>query len=127
MRHKKSDRNARRDARRRGQHHEQANTEVLPPSRLVKPIPFEAKNDRQRKNASAMRQPGGIVFGMGPAGTGKSYVAACIAADALMERRVERIILTRPAIETSGKKKDNQPGEKEEKFDPFFDPFRDAL
>src|SRR3569833_2430036 len=127
MRHKKSDRNARRDAKRSGQHPEQAYTEVLPPSRLVKPMPFEAKNDKQRKYASAMRQPGGIVFGMGPAGSGKSYVAACMAADALMERRVERIILTRPAIEAGGEELGFLPGEKEEKFETYYDPFRDAL
>lgn len=127
MSKKQSDRSARREAKRSGRHPEQQFAESLPPPMPKRAGPFEPKNEKQRKYASAMRVPGAIVFGMGPAGTGKTYVAGCLAAEALMDKKVERIILTRPAVEAGGENLGFLPGEKEEKFDPYFDPFRDVL
>ena len=63
-----------------------------------------------------------IVFGIGPAGTGKTYVAASYAAGELFHRRINKIILTRPNVET-GRGLGFLPGELEEKYAPYIDPF----
>lgn len=63
-----------------------------------------------------------IIFGIGSAGTGKTYVAASYAASELFHRRVERIILTRPNVET-GRGLGFLPGTLEEKYEPYLDPF----
>ena len=67
-----------------------------------------------------------LTFGVGPAGTGKSYIAAAKAAEALINDDVERIILTRPAIE-AGAKMGYLPGNMDEKFCPYVAPFRCEL
>ncbi len=67
-----------------------------------------------------------LVFGIGPAGTGKTYLAAAFAAHMLMERRIERIILSRPAIE-AGERLGFLPGDLNEKIDPYLRPLSDAL
>ena len=67
-----------------------------------------------------------LVFGIGPAGTGKTYLAAAFAAHRLQERRVERIILSRPAIE-AGERLGFLPGDLNEKIDPYLRPLSDAL
>jgi phosphate starvation-inducible PhoH-like protein len=67
-----------------------------------------------------------LVFGIGPAGTGKTYLAAAFAAHMLQERRVERIILSRPAIE-AGERLGFLPGDLNEKIDPYLRPLLDAL
>lgn len=63
-----------------------------------------------------------IVFGIGSAGTGKTYVAASYAASELFHRRVEKVILTRPNVET-GRGLGFLPGTLEEKYEPYLDPF----
>jgi len=67
-----------------------------------------------------------LVFGIGPAGTGKTYLAAAFAAHLLQERRVERIVLSRPAIE-AGERLGFLPGGLNEKIDPYLRPLHDAL
>jgi phosphate starvation-inducible PhoH-like protein len=67
-----------------------------------------------------------LVFGVGPAGTGKTYLAAAFAAHMLHERRVERIILSRPALE-AGERLGFLPGDLKEKIDPYLRPLHDAL
>jgi phosphate starvation-inducible protein PhoH and related proteins len=67
-----------------------------------------------------------LVFGVGPAGTGKTYLAAAFAAHMLQERRIERIILSRPAIE-AGERLGFLPGDLNEKIDPYLRPLSDAL
>ena len=67
-----------------------------------------------------------LVCGIGPAGTGKTYLAAAFAAHMLQERRVERIILSRPAIE-AGERLGFLPGDLNEKIDPYLRPLSDAL
>ena len=65
-------------------------------------------------------------FGIGPAGTGKTYLAVAMAVTALKKREVERIILTRPAVE-AGEKLGFLPGDLQEKVDPYLRPLYDAL
>jgi len=67
-----------------------------------------------------------ITFGIGPAGTGKTYLAVFAAINALFEKRVKRIILTRPAVE-AGEKLGFLPGTLYEKIDPYMKPLYDAL
>ncbi len=67
-----------------------------------------------------------VVFGVGPAGTGKTYLAVCMAVAAFKSRRVEKIILTRPAVE-AGEKLGFLPGDLHEKVDPYLRPLYDAL
>jgi phosphate starvation-inducible PhoH-like protein len=67
-----------------------------------------------------------LVFGVGPAGTGKTYLAAAFAAHMLHEKRVDRIILSRPALE-AGERLGFLPGDLKEKIDPYLRPLYDAL
>jgi phosphate starvation-inducible protein PhoH and related proteins len=67
-----------------------------------------------------------LVFGIGPAGTGKTYLAVALAVSALLNKRVSRIILTRPAVE-AGERLGFLPGTLQEKVDPYLRPLYDAL
>jgi phosphate starvation-inducible protein PhoH and related proteins len=67
-----------------------------------------------------------LVFAIGPAGTGKTYLAVAVAVKALLNQEVDRIILVRPVIE-AGEKLGFLPGDIEEKVDPYFRPLNDAL
>jgi phosphate starvation-inducible PhoH-like protein len=67
-----------------------------------------------------------LVFGVGPAGTGKTYLAAAFGAHLLYERKVERLILSRPAME-AGERLGFLPGDMKEKVDPYLRPLYDAL
>ena len=67
-----------------------------------------------------------IVFGVGPAGTGKTYLAVAMAVQALMQKQVNRIVLARPAVE-AGEKLGFLPGDLQDKVDPYLRPLYDAL
>ena len=67
-----------------------------------------------------------VVFGLGPAGTGKTYMAVAWAVDCLKKRQVERIVLSRPAVE-AGERLGFLPGDMKEKVDPYLRPLYDAL
>ncbi len=67
-----------------------------------------------------------LVFGIGPAGTGKSFLAVALAVHALFEKKVSRIILTRPAVE-AGERLGFLPGDLQDKVDPYLRPLYDAL
>ena len=67
-----------------------------------------------------------VVFGVGPAGTGKTYLAVCLAVAAFKSKQVEKIILTRPAVE-AGEKLGFLPGDLQTKVDPYLRPLYDAL
>ena len=67
-----------------------------------------------------------LVFGIGPAGTGKTYLAVACAAEALMNGEVDRIILSRPAVE-AGERLGFLPGDMKDKVDPYLRPLYDAL
>ncbi len=85
---------------------------------------------RARSNAQIayldMMRTNELVFGIGPAGTGKTYLAAAFGAHLLHERRVERLILSRPALE-AGERLGFLPGDLKEKIDPYLRPLYDAL
>ena len=70
--------------------------------------------------------PHDITFGIGPAGTGKTFLAVACAADALERDAVQRIILTRPAVE-AGERLGFLPGDLSQKVDPYLRPLYDAL
>lgn len=88
--------------------------------------PLHAKSEDQGHYMIAINEAE-IIFGTGPAGTGKTYVAAAMAADALLSGKIERIILTRPAKEVEGEELGFLPGDLEEKFEHYLEPYRDAL
>jgi phosphate starvation-inducible PhoH-like protein len=67
-----------------------------------------------------------LIFGIGPAGTGKTYLAVSMAVRALLEKQVNRIVLTRPAVE-AGERLGFLPGTLQEKIDPYLKPLYDAL
>ena len=86
---------------------------------------IRVKNFGQRQYVHAMKK-NDITFGIGPAGTGKTYLAVAMAVAALKRGEVERIILTRPAVE-AGESLGFLPGDLKEKVDPYLRPLYDAL
>jgi len=87
--------------------------------------PVKPKTIGQKKYVDAIRD-GMITFGIGPAGTGKTYLAMAMAITAFQAEEVSRIILTRPAIE-AGEKLGFLPGDLQSKVDPYLRPLYDAL
>ena len=87
--------------------------------------PIKPKTLGQKRYIDAIRNKM-IVFGLGPAGTGKTYLAMALAITAFKNHEVERIILTRPAIE-AGEKLGFLPGDLQSKVDPYLRPLYDAL
>jgi phosphate starvation-inducible PhoH-like protein len=83
------------------------------------------KSANQRRYIEAI-QNNDVVFGIGPAGTGKSYLAVAMAVQALTQKQVSRIILARPAVE-AGERLGFLPGDLQEKVDPYLRPLYDAL
>ena len=67
-----------------------------------------------------------LIFAVGPAGTGKTYIAIALAVRALKNREIKRIILTRPAVE-AGERLGFLPGDLKDKLDPYLQPLYDAL
>lgn len=87
--------------------------------------PIRVKTLGQRHYVNAI-QRSDIVFGIGPAGTGKTFLAVVLAVTALKEQRVKRIVLTRPAVE-AGESLGFLPGDLQEKVDPYLRPLYDSL
>ena len=87
--------------------------------------PLKAKTVGQKHYVNAISK-NTIIFGVGPAGTGKTFLAVAMAVRALREKQVNRIILTRPAIE-AGEKLGFLPGDLQSKIDPYLRPLYDAL
>ncbi|HUS29166.1 MAG TPA: PhoH family protein [Kofleriaceae bacterium] len=87
--------------------------------------PIAPKGATQKKYVDMVRA-NDIVFAIGPAGTGKTYLAMAMAVRALLDKQVRRIILTRPAVE-AGERLGFLPGTLEEKVDPYLRPLFDAL
>ena len=83
------------------------------------------KTSRQEAYVEAIRE-NDIAFGIGPAGTGKTYLAMAMAVDALLRKRVKRIVLVRPAVE-AGERLGFLPGDMAEKVNPYLRPLYDAL
>lgn len=87
--------------------------------------PIRARNRTQEKMVEAYFE-NDLVFAVGPAGTGKTYIAIALAVRALKNREIRRIILTRPAVE-AGERLGFLPGDLKDKLDPYLQPLYDAL
>ena len=97
-----------------------AKAEIQTRKRVIEP-----RSPTQRDYILAL-QGNNLTFGVGPAGTGKTYLAVAAAVAAFLERRVERIVLSRPAVE-AGERLGFLPGDMKEKIDPYLRPLYDAL
>ena len=86
---------------------------------------IKCKTVGQKKYVDAIKK-NSVVFGVGPAGTGKTYLAVALAVSAFKNKEVEKIILTRPAVE-AGEKLGFLPGDLQSKVDPYLRPLYDAL
>ena len=84
-----------------------------------------ARSEKQSQYIKALKE-NDIVMSLGPAGTGKSFLAVSVAVTLLMEKKIERVILSRPAVE-AGEKLGFLPGDMKEKVDPYLRPLYDAL
>ena len=84
-----------------------------------------ARSEKQSEYIKALKE-NEIVISLGPAGTGKSFLAVSVAVTLLMEKKIERVILSRPAVE-AGEKLGFLPGDMKEKVDPYLRPLYDAL
>ncbi len=87
--------------------------------------PVKARNARQQDMVKAYFE-NDLLFAVGPAGTGKTYIAIALAVRALKNREIKRIILTRPAVE-AGERLGFLPGDLKDKLDPYLQPLYDAL
>ncbi len=87
--------------------------------------PIKARNKTQQEMVKAYFN-NDLVFAVGPAGTGKTYIAIALAVRALKNREIKRIILTRPAVE-AGERLGFLPGDLKDKLDPYLQPLYDAL
>lgn len=90
-----------------------------------KGVIIRAKTFRQRKYVQSIRR-NPLTFGIGPAGTGKTYLAAIMGIQALLDGEYERLVLTRPAVE-AGEKLGFLPGDLQQKVNPYLRPLYDAL
>ena len=84
-----------------------------------------ARSEKQSDYIKALKE-NDIVISLGPAGTGKSFLAVSVGVSMLMEKKIERVILSRPAVE-AGEKLGFLPGDMKEKVDPYLRPLYDAL
>jgi len=113
----------------RGSRNNQAQLELVDNTRPIKAFrsvgKIEAKNEAQGQYISAIMSST-LTFGVGPAGVGKTWIVGAMAADALQQGLTERIIITRPAVE-SCEELGFLPGELADKFMPFLEPFLDVL
>ena len=120
-------------SRKRGKHSDDTVIEINPQNQRLHQActtlrtkqSLQAKKPAQEKYINAIRQHS-LTLGLGPAGTGKSYCAAALAAEALESGKIERIILSRPAVE-AGEQLGFLPGSLDEKFAVYIDAFRDIL
>ena len=103
------------------------NTNVQSISQIIK-TPRKSVIARSQKQSDYIQylRESDIVMALGPAGTGKSFLAVSVAITMLMEKKVERVILSRPAVE-AGEKLGFLPGDMKEKVDPYLRPLYDAL
>ncbi len=104
---------------------EAANAEVSATAIRTRRKLVEPRTPAQGAYVEAIRR-NELVFGVGPAGTGKTYLAVACAAEAMMNGQVDRIVLSRPAVE-AGERLGFLPGDMKEKVDPYLRPLYDAL
>jgi phosphate starvation-inducible PhoH-like protein len=107
----------------RGEQHQELGRQVLAISRTGRPL--RPRTSRQKAFVDAIERHD-LTLAIGPAGTGKTFLATVLAVRHLQERRVERLVLTRPAVE-AGERLGFLPGDLQQKVDPFLRPLYDAL
>lgn len=107
----------------RGEQHRDLGRQVLAISRTGRPL--RPRTARQKGFVDAIERHD-LTLAIGPAGTGKTFLATVLAVRLLQERRVERLVLTRPAVE-AGERLGFLPGDLQQKVDPFLRPLYDAL
>ncbi len=107
----------------RGDEHRDLGRQVLAISRTGRPL--RPRTPRQKAFVEAIERHD-LTIAIGPAGTGKTFLATVLAVRLLQERRVERIVLTRPAVE-AGERLGFLPGDLQQKVDPYLRPLYDAL
>lgn len=112
-------------ARSKRNHDQEEMFEAIPAKAQRTVGPLEAKSENQQKYINAIKNFR-LTFGVGPAGSGKTYLATCLAAEAYLSGHTQQIVITRPAVE-AGEKLGFLPGELEEKYDPYLIPFRQVL
>lgn len=105
--------------------HQFENIVALDAQPFRNPHPITAQTETQQRYINAIRTQA-VTFASGPAGVGKTWLAGAIAAEQLTGRKIEKIIITRPAVE-AGEKLGFLPGEVNEKYAPYLAPFRDVL
>ena len=88
-------------------------------------LPIKSRSKNQQRLVEAYDQ-NDMVFAIGPAGTGKTYLSIALAVRALKEKQAKKIILSRPAVE-AGEKLGFLPGDMKDKIDPYLQPLYDAL
>jgi phosphate starvation-inducible PhoH-like protein len=103
---------------------EEHKTTEFKPKVIAKPI--EALNRAQGQYISAI-EISKIIFGTGPAGTGKTFIAAALAAERLKSGEIEQIIITRPAQEAAEEEMGFLPGDLDDKYAPYLEPFLQAF
>ena len=91
----------------------------------VRGNPIKAKTANQQKLVQAVKE-NDLVFALGPAGTGKTYISVAMAVKALKNKQVKKLVITRPAVE-AGENLGFLPGDLKEKIDPYLRPIYDAL
>lgn len=107
---------------------ERTNDVVTPPNHILyghRGRSIAARGQHQQEMVKAFEQTD-MLFAIGPAGTGKTFVAIALAVKALKEKQVRKIVLSRPAVE-AGEKLGFLPGEMKDKLDPYLQPLYDAL
>ena len=107
----------------RGGHTKEVPDDVVVYTRSGRPI--KARTENQQRLIEAYKQ-NDMVFAVGPAGTGKTYLSIALAVKALKEKQAKKIILSRPAVE-AGEKLGFLPGDMKDKIDPYLQPLYDAL
>ncbi len=108
------------------EHHRRRDEDPAPPTSLrLRRMVIKARGPNQRRYLQRIQRHD-INFGVGPAGTGKTYLAVACAVEALETHRVNRLILTRPAVE-AGERLGFLPGDMAQKVDPYLRPLYDAL
>lgn len=104
---------------------QQFEQEAHPKAPLKPAEPLRAQTEAQGQYIAALKSSE-IVFAIGPAGTGKTYVAATWAAEQLLAKKIDKIVITRPNVEV-GEEMGHLPGELEDKYAPYIAPFRDIM
>jgi phosphate starvation-inducible PhoH-like protein len=121
----RSQRKQTREAKRSTRRGEQPVIEMMPELLIPKTEPLTPRTKKQAEYIRAIRGKT-VTFGLGPAGSGKTFIATSVACEMLLNKEIDKIIVTRPAVE-AGESLGFLPGELEEKYEPYLAPFRDVF